>query len=61
MNKVQWHDAKTDLPDDRRFVLGYDKENKIYSVVSWDGVDWVDDNYICYNVTHWAELPEVSI
>ena len=42
MNKVKWHNAQTDLPDERRFVLGYDKENKIYSVVSWDGVFWQD-------------------
>lgn len=58
---IKWHDATTDLPEEREFVLGYDKENKIYAVVKWDCVDWSDDNEVCYNVDYWTELPEVII
>ena len=36
-------------------------ENKIYSVVSWDGVFWQDRFFYCVDVDYWTELPEVII
>lgn len=58
---IKWHDAKTDLPEEGGFVLGYDKENKIYSVVSWDGVFWQNRFFDCFDIDYWTELPEVII
>lgn len=56
----KWYNAKKKRPERDKYVLGYDYYDQTYAVVSWDGVDWTDDNGICYNVTHWAELPEVD-
>ena len=58
---IKWHDATTDLPEEREFVLGYDKENKIYSVVSWDGVFWQNRFFDCVDIDYWTDLPEVII
>lgn len=52
---IKWHDAKTDLPNEGRFVLGYDKKNKIYSVVSWDGVFWRDRFFYCVDIDYWTD------
>lgn len=58
--KIVWHDAKKELPKLNKayseYVLGYDCCQD-YAVVSWDGTDWADENGICYDITHWAELP----
>ena len=43
------------------YVLGYDYCGQTYAVVSWDGIDWTDDNGIRYNVTHWADLPKIEL
>ena len=59
--KIIWHNAEKELPDSNRYVLGYDYYGQTYAVVSWDGIDWSDDNIICYNVDYWAELPKVNI
>lgn len=66
--KIKWHDAKKELPDVNKnvsayseYVLGYDAKEGTFAVVSWDNVDWSDDNMICYNVDYWTELPKVHI
>ena len=66
--KIVWHDAKKELPELNKnvsayseYVLGYDCHNQTYAVVSWDGTDWSDDNYICYNVDYWTELPKIKL
>ena len=59
--KIVWHDVKKELPDGNWYILGYDYYGQTYSVVSWDGTDWSDDNGMCYNVDYWAELPEIEV
>lgn len=56
--KIVWHDAKKELPERLKYVLGYDVCDQAFAVVKWDYADWSDDNEICYNVDYWAELPE---
>lgn len=65
--KIIWHDAKRDLPEFNKnvsayseYVLGYNAEEETFTVVSWDGSDWSDDNAIYYNVDYWAELPKFN-
>ncbi len=55
--KIVWHDAKKELPKCNKYVLGYDYYGQNYAVVSWDGADWTDENGMCYDITHWVELP----
>lgn len=57
--KIVWHDAKKELPERNKYVLGYCTSDNTYAVVKWDCVDWSDDNGMCYNVDYWAELPEI--
>ena len=52
--KIVWHDAKKELPERNKYVLGYCASDNIYAVVKWDCVDWFDDNEVCYNVDYWA-------
>ena len=63
--KIVWHDAKKELPEVNKnvsaYVLGYDAKEGTFAVVTWDNVDWFDDNMICYNVDYWADLPKVNI
>ena len=66
--KIVWHDAKKELPEVNKnvsayseYVLGYDAKEGTFAVVSWDNVDWLDDNMICYNIDYWTELPKVNI
>ena len=63
--KIVWHNAEKELPNLNKnvsayseYVLGYDGYQDFFAVVSWDGTDWSDENGICYNITHWAELPK---
>lgn len=58
--KIVWHDAKKELPNRLKPVLGYNVAHQAFVVVFWDGVDWSDENDICYNVDYWAELPKFS-
>lgn len=61
--KIVWHNAEKELPKLNKayseYVLGYDCCQD-YAVVSWDGTDWADENGICYNITHWAKLPNFN-
>lgn len=59
--KIVWHDAKKELPERNKYVLGYCASDNTYAVVKWDCVDWSDDNEVCYNVDYWAELPKVEL
>ena len=59
--KIVWHDAKKELPERNKYVLGYCSSDNTYAVVKWDCVDWSDDNEVCYNVDYWAELPEIKL
>lgn len=59
--KIVWHDAKKELPERNKYVLGYCASDNTYAVVKWDCVDWSDDNEVCYNVDYWAELPEIKL
>lgn len=58
--KIVWHDAKKELPEHNKYVLGYCSSDNIYAVVKWDCVDWSDDNEVCYNVDYWTELPKFN-
>lgn len=59
--KIVWHDAKKDLPERNKYVLGYCASDNTYAVVKWDCVDWSDDNEVCYNVDYWTELPKINL
>lgn len=59
--KIVWHDAKKELPERNKYVLGYCASDNTYAVVKWDCVDWSDDNEVCYNVDYWAELPRIEL
>ena len=59
--KIVWHDAKKELPERNKYVLGYCASDSTYAVVKWDCVDWSDDNEVCYNVDYWAELPKIEL
>ena len=59
--KIVWHDAKKELPERNKYVLGYCVSDNTYAVVKWDCVDWSNDNEVCYNVDYWAELPEIKL
>lgn len=59
--KIVWHDAKKELPECNKYVLGYCASDKAYAVVKWDCADWSDDNEVCYNVDYWTELPEINL
>ena len=59
--KVVWHDAKKELPERNKYVLGYCASDNTYAVVKWDCVDWSDDNEVCYNVDYWTELPKINL
>ena len=59
--KIVWHDAKKELPERDKYVLGYCASDNTYAVVKWDCVDWSDDNEVCYNVDYWAELPKIEL
>lgn len=59
--KIVWHDAKKELPERNKYVLGYCASDNTYAVVKWDCVDQSDDNEVCYNVDYWAELPEIKL
>lgn len=59
--KIVWHDAKKELPERNKYVLGYCSSDNTYAVVKWDCVDWSDDNEVCYNVDYWAELPQINL
>ena len=59
--KIVWHDAKKELPECNKYVLGYCASDNTYAVVKWDCVDWSDDNEVCYNVDYWAELPKINL
>lgn len=59
--KIVWHDAKKELPERNKYVLGYCASDNTYAVVKWDCVDWSDDNEVCYNVDYWSELPKIEL
>lgn len=59
--KIVWHDAKKELPERNKYVLGYCTSDSTYAVVKWDCVDWSDDNEVCYNVDYWIELPKINL
>lgn len=59
--KIVWHDAKKELPECNKYVLGYCASNNTYAVVKWDYADWSDDNEVCYNVDYWTELPKIEL
>ena len=59
--KIVWHDAKKELPERNKYVLGYCSSDNTYAVVKWDCVDWSDDNEVCYNVDYWTELPKINL
>lgn len=66
--KIVWHDIKKELPELNKnvsayseYVLGYDCYNQTYAVVSWNGVDWSDNNGIYYNIDYWAEVPKINL
>ena len=59
--KIVWHDAKKELPEHNKYVLGYCASDNTYAVVKWDCVDWSDDNEVCYNVGYWTELPKIEL
>ena len=59
--KIVWHDAKKELPERNKYVLGYYASDNTYAVVKWDCVDWSDDNEVCYNVDYWTELPKINL
>ena len=59
--KIVWHDAKKELPERNKYVLGYCASDNTYAVVKWDYADWSDDNEVCYNVDYWAELPKIEL
>lgn len=59
--KIVWHDAKKELPERNKYVLGYCASDNTYAVVKWDYADWFDDNEVCYNVDYWAELPKINL
>lgn len=59
--KIVWHEAEKEFPEFNKYVLGYDYYGQTYAVVSWDGTDWSDENGLCYDVTHWTELPNIEV
>ena len=59
--KIVWHDAKKELPERNKYVLGYCASDNTYAVVKWDCVDWSNNNEVCYNVDYWAELPQINL
>ena len=59
--KIVWHDAKKELPERNKYVLGYCASDNTYAVVKWDCVDWSDDNEVCYNIDYWTELPKINL
>lgn len=59
--KIVWHDAKKELPERNKYVLGYCTSDNTHAVVKWDCVDWSDDNEVCYNVDYWTELPKINL
>ena len=59
--KIVWHDAKKELPECNKYVLGYCSSDNTYAVVKWDCVDWSDDNEVCYNVDYWTELQKINL
>ena len=56
-----WYKTSDKYPESGEFVLGYDSIGKVYAVVKWDGIDWVDDNFVCYNVDYWTELTQCEV
>lgn len=61
--KIVWHDAKKELPERNKYVLGYYYNSQNYVVASWNGVNWSwsDGHWIYYNIDYWAELPEIKL
>ena len=59
--KIVWHDAKKELPECNKYVLGYCALDNTYAVVKYDCVDWSDDNEVCYNIDYWTELPKIKL
>ncbi len=58
--KIVWHDVRKELPHRLIPVLGYNAAYQDFVVVSWDGIDWVDTEEICYNIDYWTELPNIE-
>lgn len=59
----KWVSVSTDLPDDDRTVLAYNKEDKMIWVSRMENgeiVPYEDDFFGIYHATHWreTELPE---
>lgn len=59
--RIVWHDAKKELPERNKYVLGYCTSDNTYAVVFWDGIDWSDNEEICYNIDYWSELPKINL
>lgn len=61
-NRMRWHDAKTDPPEDSRDVIVY--RDGIGSVMGFFDHEihkrWLDANTCAFldDVTHWMEKPE---
>lgn len=58
--KIVWHDAKKELPELNKYVLGYYYDSQNYVGVSWNGVNWSDGHWIYYNIDYWTALPKFS-
>ena len=66
--KIVWHDVNRELPELNKnvsayseYVLGCNYYNQTYAVVSWDGIKWSDEYGICYDITHWTDLPKIKL
>lgn len=58
---TRWYKTSDKYPEMGEFVLGYNTTEKIYTVVKWDGTDWIDDNFCCYNIDYWTELVRCEV
>lgn len=46
--KIVWRNAKKDMPERLKYVLGYNVRLQTFAIVSWSGTDfWFDNNMMC--------------
>lgn len=59
--KVIWHNAKKELPERLKYVLGYNVFYQTFAVVKRDWCAWFDANGTGYNIDYWTELPKLIV
>ena len=62
INRLTWHDVKTDLPFTSDTCIDYlvvISGATAPTLLCYDGSNWLDDDGNRYCVTHWMPLPEL--